>query len=310
MKLELHRLRPRLLPALLALSLTAATPAQGLPGKAATADPIGDTFGTGATRIDVTGFSVANDGNELVIDVGFAGPISPPDSGQGNAITGFVDFDLDRDPNTGSRPFVDFLTASVTGMGTELYLPLASYSSEDGRADLVDETAGVIARVAVNWAPNAMSIRIPRFLVGGPGVIHSAAVVGTLAEATDAVPDVGFVASGGSVAETVLLNGDRFRVELVWQNFEGGSGNGQLAVRSEDSAVFYFFDPLNWEVLVKVLDACHFNDFYWVFAAATTNLEYTLTVTDIQTGIVRQYSNPLGTPSPAVTDTTAFDTCP
>ncbi len=311
MSIEQYPLKPRL-PVLLALWLIAVAPAlatAGLPGKAATADPIGDTFGTGSTRIDVTGFSVANDGNELVIDLGFASPISAPDSGQGDAITGFVDLDVDRDPGTGGRPLVDFMTGLASGMGTELHVPLASYSSGDGRADLVD-SAGVIARVAVTFAPNAMSIRIPRFLLGGPGTVHSAAVVGTVAEATDAVPDGGFVASGGSVAEIVLLNGDRFRVELFWTNFEGGSGSGQLAVRSEDSAVFYFFDPLNWEVLVKVLDACSFNGFYWVFAAATTNLEYTLTVTDTETGSVKQYSNPLGTASPAVTDTTAFATCP
>ncbi len=291
------------------LLVAAAGPALGTPGKAAVADPIGDTFGTGATRIDVIGFSATGDGDELVIALSFAGSISAPDSGRGDAITGFVDLDVDRDSATGGRPFVEFLSGNATGMGTELYVPLVTYGSDDGRVDLVD-TAGVLGRVPVDWSPNAMSLRIPRALVGGDGVVYSAAVVGTLAEATDVVPETGFVASTGLPAgDPVLLRG-RFRVELVWTDFEGGTGLGQLGVRTEDSAVFYFFNPQNWEVLVKVLDGCAFNDRMWVFAAATTDLEYALTVTDTETGAVKRYTNPLGTPSPAVTDTGAFTSCP
>lgn len=48
----------------------------------------------------------------------------------------------------------------------------------------------------------------------------------------------------------------------------------------------------------------------WVLAAATTNVEYTLTVTDTQTDEERVYGNPLGVQSPAITDTSAFATCP
>jgi len=64
-------------------------------------------------------------------------------------------------------------------------------------------------------------------------------------------------------------------------------------------------------MLVKVLDACAtaFNS-YWVFAAATTNVEFTLTVTDTQAGKVKTYFNPLGTPAPPIQDTAAFATCP
>ena len=63
-------------------------------------------------------------------------------------------------------------------------------------------------------------------------------------------------------------------------------------------------------MLVKVLNACGLNQHYWVFSAATTNVEYTLTVTDTQTGDKKTYFNPLGTAAPAVTDTSAFATCP
>ena len=63
-------------------------------------------------------------------------------------------------------------------------------------------------------------------------------------------------------------------------------------------------------MLVKVLDGCGVNGHYWVLAAATTNVEYTLRVTDTVTGAVREYFNPLGTRAAAITDTDAFRACP
>ena len=53
-----------------------------------------------------------------------------------------------------------------------------------------------------------------------------------------------------------------------------------------------------------------FSDAFWAFYCGTTNVEYTLTVTDTVTGSSRTYDNELGQASPAVTDTQAFATCP
>jgi len=90
-----------------------------------------------------------------------------------------------------------------------------------------------------------------------------------------------------------------------------GAGLGQVVPFSSDaSGNLYFFSPENWEMLVKVLDGCAINDRYWVYAAATTNVEYTLSVTDTDTGEVRTYTNPLGRAAAAITDSSAFETCP
>ncbi len=113
-------------------------------------------------------------------------------------------------------------------------------------------------------------------------------------------------------SETSLcLNQGRFRVEVVWRDFEGGTGPGRpVPISVEDSGLLYFFDPDNWEMLIKVLDGCAINNRYWVFAAATTDVEYTLTVTDTTDGEHVEYFNTLGNASPAITDTEAFATCP
>ena len=71
-----------------------------------------------------------------------------------------------------------------------------------------------------------------------------------------------------------------------------------------------FFDEANWEMLVKVVDGCDFNGHHWVFAAATTNVSYTLTVTDTLRGVEAVYRNPLGVSAAAITDTEALDSCP
>ncbi|MCP3937441.1 MAG: DUF11 domain-containing protein, partial [Actinomycetia bacterium] len=111
-------------------------------------------------------------------------------------------------------------------------------------------------------------------------------------------------------ATSLLLSGGRFLVEVEWRDFQGSSGEGRaVTMRSSDSGLFYFFDADNWEVLVKVLDGCGFNDHFWVFSAATTNVEYTLRVTDTETGATSEYFNALGQAAPAVTDTAAFATC-
>lgn len=61
---------------------------------------------------------------------------------------------------------------------------------------------------------------------------------------------------------------------------------------------------------LQLLNSCNNNDHFWVFASATTSVEYDLTVTDTATGTSRVYSNDLGQPAQAITDTSAFATCP
>lgn len=109
----------------------------------------------------------------------------------------------------------------------------------------------------------------------------------------------------------VLCLGDdgRFKVEVTWADFAGQTGVGTKVTESADSGLFWFFDANNWEMLVKVIDGCSLNNHFWVFAAATTNVSYTLTVTDTQSNTRAVYPNPLGISSPAITDTGALATC-
>ena len=70
------------------------------------------------------------------------------------------------------------------------------------------------------------------------------------------------------------------------------SFNGARA-ESDQSAFFYFFDNANFEMGVKMVDACSFNDSFWVFVSGLTNQGYAVNILDTFTGQTRTYSNPL-----------------
>ncbi|HBL27912.1 MAG TPA: hypothetical protein DD490_13825 [Acidobacteria bacterium] len=109
---------------------------------------------------------------------------------------------------------------------------------------------------------------------------------------------------------TLCLAEGRFRVEVAWRN-SGQTGFGNAAAcGTADSGLVWFFAQTNWEMLVKIINGCGLNSRYWVFMAATTNVEFTLRVTDTETGAVQQYFNPLGRLAPPLADTGAFATCP
>jgi sugar lactone lactonase YvrE len=110
-------------------------------------------------------------------------------------------------------------------------------------------------------------------------------------------------------ATRLCLGGGRFRIEVAWRTPDGGAGPGH-AVRLTGDSGFWFFGADNVELLVKVLDACSFNSRHWVFAGGLTNVATTLTVTDTQTGTVKTYQNPQGTPFAPIQDTAAFSSCP
>jgi plastocyanin len=111
--------------------------------------------------------------------------------------------------------------------------------------------------------------------------------------------------------ETLCLTGGRFRVTVDFTAPGEATRAAQKIDLRDDSGLFWFFNESNVEMLVKTLDACvdPFNRF-WVFYAATTNVEFTLRVTDTDTGQTRQYLNPQGQAALPVQDTDAFATCP
>jgi hypothetical protein len=102
--------------------------------------------------------------------------------------------------------------------------------------------------------------------------------------------------SGGSCVgdATHLCIGERFRVEVAWEDFQGRTGSGQAVPLSGDAGYHWFFDAKDADLVVKVLDGRALNGHWWVFFGALSNVRYRLTVTDTATGATRTYTNPKG----------------
>lgn len=127
-------------------------------------------------------------------------------------------------------------------------------------------------------------------------------------------------------AQTLCIDhrpGDRrFRITMGWSTAIDGGQSGQATVTPLASLGFasgglLSFFPGTPEVLIKVLDACSFNDRFWVFGAPTTTLGFELVVEDLfakSLGAPEQrykYTvvNVDGQTATAFSDTDAFDTC-
>ena len=109
-----------------------------------------------------------------------------------------------------------------------------------------------------------------------------------------------------SAVDTLCLNGGRFQVRVAWHaNNLGTSGVGQAVPLTSDTGYFWFFQPTNVELMIKVLDGRTLNGHFWVFYGALSDVEYAITVTDTVTGEERIYQNAQGNLA-SVADTAAF----
>jgi ELWxxDGT repeat protein len=183
-----------------------------------------------------------------------------------------------------------YFTASSSGTGNELW---ESDGTEAGTHIVQDIAPGVLSS-----APEEL-VAVP-----GPGRLFFTADDGVHGREPWVYQPGG--TPGGAACEptdTSLCLGGRFRVEADWR--ASGSGRGHAVALTADTGYFWFFDPANVEVVLKVLDGRGINGHQWVFYGALSDVEYSLTVTDVLTGASRRYINPRGRLG-SVGDTTAF----
>ena len=215
------------------------------------------------------------------------GPLSPPTNLTATAQS-TTEIALTWTDNAGSE----------TGYSIERKSPGGTY-----------EVIGTVAANVTNFTAGGLSAaRLYFFRVRATGAGNTfSAYSNEASEATNGV-------TGTCVANatTLCINNGRFKVEIDWRTGnDNGHGQAVPLPSAPDSGLFYFFSASNIEMLIKVLNACvaPFNR-YWVFYAATTNVELTTTVTDTMSGRVKVYFNPLNQTAAPVQDVDAFATCP
>lgn len=105
------------------------------------------------------------------------------------------------------------------------------------------------------------------------------------------------VTEAACAPNTLCLLGGRFQVEVSWKlspTGPEGVGTPVPIAGSDQTGMFWFFEPSNIELVVKVLDGRPINGKHWVFYGALSDVEYEVRVTDTTTGAVKTYQNERG----------------
>ena len=161
--------------------------------------------------------------------------------------------------------------------------------SQTGEGRTYFNPHGRLASVADTSAFAASGSGNPQIASAAPAIVRSRTVSVCSADAT-----------------SLCLNSSRFRVRVAWRAPNiGSSGAGQAQTLTSDTGYFWFFSSNNVELVIKVVDGRSFNGKFWVFYGALSDVEYTITVTDTETGTERIYFNPAGRLASAA-DTAAF----
>jgi len=151
------------------------------------------------------------------------------------------------------------------------------------------------------------------FPLGAPAPASAPAAAPASAARADSAPVTGAVEPSPLPCVpdplALCLTGSRFTVAVEWAVPSGATGPGHALPLSSESGTFWFFDSANLELTVKVLDGRAVNGNFWVFYGALSDVEYTIAVTDVQTGRVRMYHNPQHTLASRA-DTSAFPDAP
>jgi hypothetical protein len=128
-------------------------------------------------------------------------------------------------------------------------------------------------------------------------------------------PPTGCVADAQTLCIDNQAGDKRFQIRVPYAtSLSGGlSGNGHPILLSSlgvtQGGIFWFFSQSNPEMLIKVINACSFNNKFWVYFAAGTNAGFHVTVTDTKTGHAVTYTNPDLKQALPVADTSALP-CP
>lgn len=197
------------------------------------------------------------------------------------------------------------------------------YSCFNGTSAATPYVAGVVAQIlSLRPGTTPSEVREALMATGRPltdagGLVrHRIDAVAAYQALVGGSGDQGNQQEGDCIrnTDTACLLSGRFEVKVEWKTATGRgtakvmSFSGQRS-ENEESVFWYFFNPGNFEMGVKILNACNptLGNKFWVFVSGLTNQGWTVKVRDTVTDTTKIYSNPVNQLSETFTDTQAFE---
>ena len=201
----------------------------------------------------------------------------------------------------GSRSPDGSIPVRVRRVVPRRYPVTVELSAADGEVSESTVTIAALAKYSdsVVWTPASPTASVTAVPVPVPAGFYSDyghySVAGTDSLAPTPGPGEDPCAGVGGDGTAVCLLDERFQFSVDWRSqYDGSEGVGTMRQLTDESAVATFFDEENVELVFKLLDGRGLNRHFWVFYGALSDVEYTLSVTDRETGEFREYRNPPG----------------
>ncbi len=174
--------------------------------------------------------------------------------------------------------------------------------------DLADGAvpAAAVARdgsFTVVWRSAAETLEGRRYDHRGEPLTDVFRVAGPAATGRGSFAAVWTAVGGGGASDVGLrryasprleLLGGRFVAEVDWKDFAQRRGRGVAVPHSGTSGHFWFFRPQDLDLTVKMVDGRAVNGHFWLYYGATSNVAFTLRITDRVTGRTKTCFGPPG----------------
>jgi len=210
--------------------------------------------------------------------------------------------DLGRLTTDGTMTTIPLSTRSINGVNMDMA------TGPDGAIWFTERYGNALGRVTTSGEFTELPVPTPDGFPFGIAPGPDGAMWFTEYSANK-IGRIGQAASCGG-PDSLCLHGNAYEVVATWTRANGNTGAGHPVALGDESGYFWFFEPGNVEVVVKVLNGCPVNGHTWIFAAGMTNLAVSVTVRDLAAGESRTYSSPAGPAFVPIIDTTAFSACP